>query len=255
MVNKLKFSAPEASPDRGRKWALITTLKRSERDYLIGLVSLLTQSKTIQELASPALLAFLTAKPWLKKGWEWPQGKGYWTMVDGVRKPQEGPDGFVSYAPKIVSFALPDGQIVSGEALVNQLDQIASEHCLKSNGQPNKQRVSYGFITWMITDLYPPKKYARLIPAAVNPVSVSEAPEELLVGDKTAITKASPRLMLPKGKDALGGVTVTVKLSPTERATYKRLGGVAYLRAILAEKATVNELKLDERARKAYLGR
>ena len=156
-----------------------TAIREPQRDYLnyLSTIEGLTHTKTVYELVTRGVAAFLAAQPWEKDaGFEWIKPESYYTLVAGKRH-RNG--DWLSFNCKLGDIPSEEGAIIKCKDIMKTLDRLASTVVIPWLSSRNRHThgngqntVYYTAICWMIDELYPESVYRR--PAA-KPVTVSLA--------------------------------------------------------------------------------
>lgn len=152
-----------------------TAVLRQQRDYLMRLASTpgLTRTGTLTELFSYAAANFLTTKPYEKPGWEWIRPQGYYRYVNGERIHN---GDWIALNPGICDIEV-EGETLSSERIVASLRAVAHKYVpkLRSN-DTGMNSLLHTLIVWVVSELYPPAKFAPRMSAPKMEIRPSELP-------------------------------------------------------------------------------
>lgn len=154
---------------------LHTAVTRRQRDYLMHLASTpgLTKTGTLTELLSYAAATFLTRKPYEGAKWEWIRPEGYYRYVNRERMAN---GDWIALNPRIADITV-DGETLGSERIVGALRAVAHKQLPKIRStDTGMNSLMHTLIDWMVTELYPPAKYAPRVNAPQMNIKVAELP-------------------------------------------------------------------------------
>lgn len=167
---------------------LHTVVPKGMRAYLTALYSHpdLAPTLTLAEIFTKGVIGFLSERPYLEPGFSWVRPPGRYYYVDGIRMTR---DGWYSLNPKLMDLEDKNGKIVTSEVLHDSLKALSASVPRKHGMDNGMSAVVYTVLTWMCTDMFPPKKYGFKMD--VLPVEVS-AQEMKPVTSRAKATAVKP---------------------------------------------------------------
>jgi hypothetical protein len=116
-----------------------------------------TNTRTKTELTTRIMVAFLSVKPWLEKGWEWKRPSAHYVKVDGVR--QANPEWVLLHV-RLQDIEV-GGKLIKSDDIVAALEKVARDLVPKRSAiDTGMSSLQYTALLWGTTVMFDPRKYA-----------------------------------------------------------------------------------------------
>lgn len=154
-------------PENKNVIVLHTSCLVEERDYLVRLSTnpFLSSQRSVGEIFSMGVIAFLARRPFESSGWLWHRPQGVLTTMGGKRVANTG---WVSIHPRLVDIEIDDRR-VTAQQLFAEIEKIAASLERRTAADTGVSQVIYSCLQWTLNKLYPAEVYdVSMLPRKVS---------------------------------------------------------------------------------------